>query len=505
MKRHSLSAAVAAGFVVAAGLSERVTAVELSPEGTGQVLIFPYYTVNRNQQTVISVVNAANVAKAVRVRFLEGYNAREVLDFNLFLSEFDVWTASVFALTDAGLSGDGAAILTADRSCTAPGKDQWTGSLGTGRPYQEFATSAFTGAHADSGPTDVTRTREGHIELIQMADLGGSLSMAVTHRASGVPANCNVIQTIDPANTLLLPPTGGLFGAGGVVNVAQGTFHAYNADAIGGFSKVVLFGAPGSETPSLAEVNTAPGVATAYTFDQAGELFRSDYSTSGQPSQAIDAVSAVFMASFLLNEYNVDAATGSNTDLVVTLPTKRFYVDTEILGVLPGSAGALPPFNFTFGQHYTASGTVLNGDAQSCSRVDLTPFDREEGRPVPPAPGFPVPLVIPTLCTSVNVISMLNVYQRPAESGVLGSRLHFNVRPFSYAGWLRLSLDPQSQRHSLRASRDGDIFAGLPATGFQAVNYVNANVSPGVLSNYSAAFRHRAVRDCVNTVSGNCS
>ncbi len=166
MRRHSLSAAVAAGFVVAAGLSERATAVELSPEGTGQVLIYPYYTVNRNQQTVISVVNAANVAKAVRVRFLEGYNAREVLDFNLFLSEFDVWTASVFALTDAGLSGDGAAILTADRSCTAPGKDQWTGSLGTGRPYQEFANSAFTDAHEDSGPTDVTRTREGHIELI---------------------------------------------------------------------------------------------------------------------------------------------------------------------------------------------------------------------------------------------------------------------------------------------------------------------------------------------------
>ena len=71
MRRHSLSAAVAAGFVVAAGLSERATAVELSPEGTGQVLIYPYYTVNRNQQTVISVVNAANVAKAVRVRFLE--------------------------------------------------------------------------------------------------------------------------------------------------------------------------------------------------------------------------------------------------------------------------------------------------------------------------------------------------------------------------------------------------------------------------------------------------
>ncbi len=105
-----------------------------------------------------------------------------------------------------------------------------------------------------------------------MADLSGSLRTAVTHRAGGVPANCNVIQTIDPANTLLLAPTGGLFGAGGVVNVAQGTFYTYNADAIGGFSEVVLFGAPGtsSQTPSLAEANTASGMATAYMFGSGG-------------------------------------------------------------------------------------------------------------------------------------------------------------------------------------------------------------------------------------------
>lgn len=503
MKRHSLSAAVAAGFAVAAGLSEHANAVELSPEGTGQVLIYPYYTVNRNQQTIISVVNATNVAKAVRVRFLEGYNAREVLDFNLFLSEFDVWTASVFALTDAGLSGDGAAMATIDRSCTAPGTYAWSGSLRPGVPYQEFAASAFTGARADSGPTDLTRTREGHVELIQMADLTGTLRTAVTHTGGGVPANCSLVQSIDPSSTSLLPPTGGLFGAGGVVNVAQGTFHAYNADAIGGFSKVALFSAPGTPTPSLAQANTAAGVATAFTFDAAGELLRSDYLTSGQSGQAIDAVSAVFMASYLLNEYNVDAAVASNTDWVVTFPTKRFYADPEILGLPLGSAGALPPFNFTFGQP-----SSINGDAKSCSHIEFLPFDREEGRPVGPAPGFGTPPPAPPppmLCRSVNVVSMLNVVQLPAESAVLGSRLHINVRPFAFAGWLRLSLNPASQPHLLRASRDGDVFGGLPATGFQAVSYVNGNVVPGVLSNYSAAFRHRLVRTCVNALSGSCS
>ncbi len=505
MKRNSLNAAIAAGLVAAVGMVDRANALELSPDGTGQVLIFPYYTVNKNQQTVISVVNATNVAKAVRVRFLEGYNAREVLDFNLFLSEFDVWTASVFALTDAGLTGDGAAITTTDRSCTAPGKDEWTGVLTVGRPYQEFLPFAYTGSRQDSGPTATTRTREGYFEILQMADLGGALRNAVTHTAAGVPANCSVVQAIDPASTLLLPPTGGLFGAAGIVNVAQGTFHSYNADAIGGFSKVALFSGTGTPNPSLAQANSAPGVATTYVFDAAGELFRSDYPTTGQPSRAIDAVSAVFMASYLLNEYNVDASAGSNTDWVVTFPTKRFYVDPEILGLPLGTAGALPPFNFTFGQPSTVNGVAVNGDGLSCSQVQVLPFDREEGRPTF-AFGFPgvPPPPVPALCTSVSVISMLNSAAPSIESGVLGSRLHTNLRPFAPAGWLRLTLDPAAQPHALRASSDGDVFKGLPATGFQAVNYVNGNALPGVLSNYSATFRHRAVRDCANATSASC-
>ncbi|HSX62410.1 MAG TPA: hypothetical protein VLF18_19675 [Tahibacter sp.] len=501
MKGNALRAAVAAGLVASAASAN---AVELSPDGTGQVLIYPYYTVNRNQQTIVSVVNATNAAKVVKVRFLEGYNSREVLDFNLFLSEFDVWTASIFALSDAGLTGDGAAILTTDRSCTVPGKDQWTGTLGTGRPYQEFLVSTFTGVHEDSGPTDVTRTREGHIELLQMADLGGTLRTAVTHTAGGTPANCQVVQSIDPENTGLLPPTGGLFGAGGIVNVAQGTFHAYNADAIGGFSKFSLFTITGT-IPSLATANTGDGIAIAFTFDAAGELLRSDYVTNVPPFQAIDAVSAVFMASSLLNEYNVDSSAGSNTDWVVTFPTKRFYVDPDLLGVPVGDAGALPPFTFTFGQRFTVNGSEINGDARSCSQVQYLPFDRDAGRPGPPQLPWGLPLPIPALCTSVNVITMPNVRDRPIESVVLGSRLHTHVKPFSSTGWLRLSLDPASQPHALRASRDGDVFRGLPATGFQAVNYVNAKAAPGLLSNYSAAFRHRAVRACVNGTSAPCN
>jgi hypothetical protein len=126
MNRNNLTTAVIAGIAGVAGIANMASAVNLNPDGLGQVLLYPYYTVNSGQQTLLSVVNTTAVGKAVKVRFLEGYNSREVLDFNLFLSRFDVWTATVFSLSDAGISGDGAAIFTTDKSCTAPAFTQGT-------------------------------------------------------------------------------------------------------------------------------------------------------------------------------------------------------------------------------------------------------------------------------------------------------------------------------------------------------------------------------------------
>ncbi|HKE47551.1 MAG TPA: hypothetical protein VKB52_05770, partial [Rhodanobacteraceae bacterium] len=52
-----------ASFVLA---STCVSAVTLNPRGIGQVLIYPYYTVNRGQDTLVSLVNTASIAKLVR-------------------------------------------------------------------------------------------------------------------------------------------------------------------------------------------------------------------------------------------------------------------------------------------------------------------------------------------------------------------------------------------------------------------------------------------------------
>src|SRR4051812_15376515 len=162
LKRKTLYAAVLAtlGAVGSAG------AVNVNPNGLGQVLIYPYYTVRTSstsvatgpQNTYLSVTNSTSAAKAVKVRFLEGKNARDVLNFNLFLSAGDVWTAAVVPTTAADPIGTGSAkLITADKSCT-----YGTVTLSPGIP---FSNVAYVG---DLGGDTMDRTNEGSIELIEM-------------------------------------------------------------------------------------------------------------------------------------------------------------------------------------------------------------------------------------------------------------------------------------------------------------------------------------------------
>jgi hypothetical protein len=118
MKKNTLNTAVLASLAGVAGIANISNAVNINPDGTGQVLVYPYYTVNGGNQTLLSVVNTTNLGKAVKVRILEGRNSFEVLDFNLYLSPEDVWTAGIFSSDLVGSTTGGASIRTFDRSCT---------------------------------------------------------------------------------------------------------------------------------------------------------------------------------------------------------------------------------------------------------------------------------------------------------------------------------------------------------------------------------------------------
>jgi len=495
MKRNSLTTAVVAGIAGVAGFAGLANAVDLNPDGLGQVLIYPYYTVNKSQDSLFTVVNTTGIGKAVKVRFLEGYNSREVLDFNLFLSPHDVWTASVSQVGDS----DGAKVSTSDKSCTSPTIPPG-GQPFTSAGYDGSGQDPDTGVQipADGGPTDITRTREGYLEMITMGDIpaGTALAADITHVLNGqpdggTPPDCSQgTLDADAPGSVVAPTSGGLFGSGAIANVPQGTFYSYNADAIDGFTEIALYHGTESLQPSLQDANNpsvvATGIARAFVFIN-GQLLTADYAFG------VDAVSAVLMADTIYNEYLVDPDFGANTDWVVTFPTKRFYVDDSLYSRAPAD-----PFVEAF-------------DGESNVTVGINLYDREEGHTTRQG-GFspPVGTRPSSLPFEVNVISFLTDTAAGDPSGVFGSFLRPNIPPYGKDGWLALDLFSGDGGHILPGGIESDgttavTLNGLPVTGFMAYQVINANAQPGLLANYGGLFRHRASRSCTNGGTAPCS
>jgi hypothetical protein len=113
--------------------------------------------------------------EALKVRLLEGYNGRDVQDFNLYLSSYDY---CVGAAVDC--ANGGATIFTNDNSCAVP-------KLPTASAAAlAFTTTNFDGTRtqgADGGPTDISHMREGHVEIIEMGTVLNSSAAvnAITH------------------------------------------------------------------------------------------------------------------------------------------------------------------------------------------------------------------------------------------------------------------------------------------------------------------------------------
>src|SRR5205085_1851643 len=146
--------------------------------------------------------------------------------FNLFLSPNDVWVGAIGPDTSDPAS---AARLFAnfETSCTYPAIPA------AGVPFTNIAYT--TGPDALPG-TGLDRTREGYVEIFDMATLIGALATAVTHTTiGGPPPNCNVVRTDLTGNVNLTAPTGGLYGEATIINVTSGAAVGYKADALAAY------------------------------------------------------------------------------------------------------------------------------------------------------------------------------------------------------------------------------------------------------------------------------
>ncbi|WP_191621356.1 hypothetical protein [Marinihelvus fidelis] len=478
------------------------------------------------------MVNTTGEAKAVKVRFLEGMNSWEVLDFNLYMSEYDVWTAAITTI-------DGAPhLVTTDTSCTVPYlyDADFDGTPDAPQPFIDVLYAGVDGNpnfNGDGGPDDIDRAAQGHFEMIEMGTLVGPSAVAATH-VDGVPADCASLteawtdeDVTDPLvggywildeSVDIEAPSGGLFGGAAVINVEKGFMVSYDARAINGFATVAnpggiyLHTEPGNVDPNLNSGDVTDG----FVFLEDGTVQASSGLTRG-----LDAVSYVFMHDQIMNEYATEpTGTGidSDTEWVITFPTKHLYVNQP--------APADIPFTNVW---------VGNGDDSGACEVVLLEgeYDREEGTPgdnpnpgegpvVSPSIPDALPGLIPfELCFETNVIRFGDIdevaemgdddeYVFTAATEIFGTpanRYHnIDLGDDFQFGWVQIELDdyPHDQnQNGLIDPNEADLsrdalggLEGLPVTGFSANRYGNSSLGEGgdVLANYGGIFQHKGTR-----------
>ena len=491
---------LAAATAATLGGSFSAQAVHLNPNGVGQALIYPYYTVRESAganafNTYLTVVNTTSDAKAVRVRLREGRAARPVLDFNLYLSPNDVWAGAVVP------TAAGAQLLTADTSCTDPAfipTGASTGPLSGNQPILGLAlhSNAYTGTNSDGSGDTLDRTREGYVEVIEMATLSGSSAAAVSHTAAGVPANCPAIRaTVGP---IVGAPSGGLWGTLTLINVNNGQDFTLDATPLDGLTTRAFFRPPGDPYPDFNAQEIDP-VSTVLAH---GNAYRSLW------SRPVDAVSAVLMRASWATEYVLDAGTASLTDVVVALPTRHHYVNATT---------ASPPFAATLDWKADCGSGTQVGEV-----LPTVFFNREEQGAVDQGSNFPVP---PTpnepqrrLCAAAAVASVRNgSSQIPSDTtrtALLGSTTRgmsgggaIGINAGFQNGWLvmvplRPGIQPLPPLVSQPASTRTDLatgqvtpgshsYVGLPVVGFGARSFANGTLQCAAGScqgNYGGAF-----------------
>ena len=450
MKCKMKQAALAVGTVLGTlSLLPSAQAVNLATDGLGQALIFPYYTTRAGWNTLINITNTSDQVVVLKVRFHEGYNSRDVFDFNVIMSPFDVWNGTV-----SNGPGDIPIFSTQDKSCTAPAIPAG------GQPFQGSGangTLAYTGLAVDGGPTGTDRMREGYISIVMMgtSPATGLAANAVHNPATGLPANCAALQSAfalqgtDIATLRAAFPNYAVNPLKGAFSLVQAT-EGWNAS---------------SESVTLANFSTVPLITAQLPPSQVGGVFTDSFlepelSSGNTPGQVLladgtlitgvapggaDAVSYVLSEQSIVNQWaNLDVNLPVNpwdvkSDWVVTFPTKRFYVDratNEFAGNATGRPG-LPAGVAPFTEAYVAG--------QSCDPVNYTIYNREEQSIIRQQGPVFSPAPSPQgneLCEEVNVLtfgaadSATNVLRSPMGNGTLSGNI--SDLPGSN-GWMQLN------------------------------------------------------------------
>lgn len=406
-----VAALAAVGLVGVAGAQVQSTAIAANPDGLGEALIYPFYSVQNGNATLLSVVNTTDQGKVVKIRFREYANSEDVRDFNIYLSAKDVWTAAVLPVGSSGMTGSGgftgaaaggAMVVTQDTTCTAPNKTSWqdvTADFGGVASYAVPFSKADYENHDNStrgsaATQTLERTTRGYFEVIEQATVPTSTTMytRIDHRVAGQGGkpNCAGLHALSPSvNTSyqyssfgLTAPSGGLFGSVAWLSLGNGASTAISATAMNGFSRAPTVYFAGDEKPNFTDHLSTRTVVTTTERVVIADFAGSPTATGLNPSVPNAwAASAPLFATNIYGEYFYSSDLAGSTDWVITMPGKRHFVTFAGSGSFPAtdayaptSTTTVPPFaNSSYWR--TASGT---GQYTSPVALGGVSYDREE-------------------------------------------------------------------------------------------------------------------------------
>lgn len=449
-------------FLLALVCSKSAQAVEINYNGSGELLIFPYYTTTGDYDTYINLVNSSSDYKALKVRIRESMNGETVLAFNLYLSPYDHWSAVIYPT--ANINNQGAQLQTIDRSCTVPL------AISEG----EIIPLSSENYQADS-VYGIERTREGFIEVIEMATIGPGVQdwPADILHTDGVPADCeNLVAAWAPggawSNNALdgaSRASGGLYGYGVLADVNEGTLATYDAVAIDNFTD-----------PERAALHTAPDAVepTLGSGDTHYKMLANGNYISGNAGSGIDAVSALLMQASIHNDFILEPYVAAATDWVITFPTKNFYTND-------GTVHA--PFLTAWNER----------ESSACEPISFIYYNRESARPASPPVDmgwFPPPRQ--GLCAQANVLSIQpsSVKRSIFDASVQRNSFELVLEEGFVNGWGTLSFVYNRPVLDLGVVS----MQGLPLVGFALHRFTNGQIlieGNPVLSNYVGVVLHK--------------
>jgi hypothetical protein len=320
MKKNIISLAVAATVLGAAAAQ---AGQYVNPDKTGQVLLFPFYNADNGNATNMHIVNTTSVVKAVKIRFVEYKNSDEVLDFNLYLSPKDHFAFGV--IKDP--NGTGAAVITADNSCTVPQlgspNGAFSGTITENADGSKTRVQPFVNyQYAKDVDATIERTLTGHVEVIEMGVVEnvGTTKTAqhktfATHGATGVPVSCAGLDAswasgawaANPSEEIDAP-TGGMYGVSYHINVESAAAYGFEPTAIEQWAVGANHTNPGKLFPSIA-VGGVPDAALKHGLGGDQHIERTFNS-------GVEATTAILQTTSVSNDVMVNPAIGGMTDWV---------------------------------------------------------------------------------------------------------------------------------------------------------------------------------------------